>query len=238
MRQGIVTIVAPIKKPRHKETAAEEAARVETVRDRLRALRHGGPALPPLIGLHFASLSVLGKQGYRYAPEDFTAQLCFEASFDGTREDFIDNLVAQGCTWVDTVFQNCEGYPAGGTALPQVVKNYLFRHDVGADCLYIAYPYRTVGQIQHEHRLRDAVAYFDRQNRNQLSYAGLPPPLQRSVVARIRQEVAAEPSLQGALTLPERPFVTTYGPIIADKIIRTVLLLLGLALVVWVAQRQ
>jgi hypothetical protein len=221
MRQGIVTIVAPIRQGRTEEE----------VRCQLRNLRNGGLPTAPLIGLHFASLAVLGREGYDHAPHDFTPQLCFEASFDGTRESFIDDLVAHGCTWVDTVFEHCDGYPEVGAALPQVVKNYLLRHDVGADCLYIAYPYRTVGQIQHEHHLRHAVAHFDRENRAQFAYGGLPPPTQRSLVARIRQQVAAEPWLQGALTLPERPFVTTYGPIIADKIIRTVLFLLALALV-------
>jgi len=228
MRHGIVTIVAPIGQGRTENE----------VRDHLRNLNNGGLPTAPLIGLHFASLSVLGREGYRDAPPDFRAQLCFEASFDGTREDFIDDLIAYGCAWVDTVFQHCEGYPVVGTALPEVVKNYLFRHDVGADCLFIAYPYRTVGQIRHEHQLRDAVADFDRRNRAQLAYPELSPPMQRSLVARIRQQVAAEPSLQGALTLPERPFVTTYGPIIADKIIRSLLFLLALALVAVVAQIQ
>ena len=213
MMHGIVTIVTPIKD-----------AREDTVRQRLKALCDGGLPSAPLIGLHFASLSVLGK--YLDAPKDFKPQLVFEASFDGPREDFIDDLVANGSAWLDTVYRDCEGYPDRGTQLPQVVKNYLLRNDVGADCLFIAYPYRSVAQIQQERQLRDALASLDEVARSTLAHRNLPPPMQRSLVSRLRQQIAAIPALRGVLTLPERPFVVTYGPQIADMALRTLAALL------------
>lgn len=220
MRHGIVTIVTPIR-----------AGRENDVRDRLRDL--GDDVLPRehLIGLHFASLSVIG------APPDFTPHVVFEASFDGTREDFIDDLVATAGPTLDSIYQDCTGYPQPGTQLPQVVKNYLLRHDVGADCLFIAYPNRTVGQIKHEHQLRRTLAALDRYDRDTLAPWHLPPPTQRSLASLLRRQIAATPALQGTLTLPERPFLVTYGPQIADTVFRTVGALLFLGLVVSVYSR-
>lgn len=218
MKHGILTIVAPI-------VAGHEGI----VRQRFLAMGNGGLPTAPLIGLHFASVSVLGV--YPDAPHDFTPQLLFEASFDGPREDFIDDLVATGGMWLDTVFQDCVDYPPQGTQIPQVVKNYLFKHDAGADCVYIAYPYRSVGQIRQEHQLRNAVAGFDYIDRAVLGQRHLPPPMKRSLVSLIRRQIDTIPTLQGTLTLPERPFVTTYWPMIADWVIRIFATLLALAAV-------
>jgi hypothetical protein len=215
MKHGILTILAPIIQDRE-----------DQVRDRLLLLQDGGLPTAPLIGLHFASLSVIkdSKKTHYLRPH-----VLFDANFDGTREDFIDALVTHGGPWLDTVFQDCEGYPDAGTELAQVVKNYLLAHDAGADCVYIAYPFRTVGQIQHEHRLRNEVARLDAINRFGLPQDALAPPRQRSLVARIRTQIAEIPALQGALTLPERPFVTTYGPLLGDFALRLIagLLVIG-----------
>ena len=216
MKHGILTVVAPIVRDHDR-----------IVRQRLLAMGNGGLPTAPLIGLHFASASVLCR--YPDAPDDFTPQLLFEASFDGPREDFVDDLVATGGMWLDTVFQDCEGYPPQGTQIPQLVKNYLFNHDKGADCVYIAYPYRSVGQIQQEHQLRDAVAGLDDIDRAALGQRHLPPPMKRSLVSLIRRQIATIPRLQGALTLPERPFVTTYWPAIADGLIGILATLVTLA---------
>jgi len=216
MKHGILTIVAPIIQGRE-----------DLVRHRLWALQDGGLPTAPLIGLHFASLSVI--ENY-VGTAPLRPHVLLDANFDGTREDFIDALVIHGGPWLDTVFQDCEGYPAAGTQLAQVVKNYLLANDAGADCAYIAYPYRTVGQIQQEHRLRDAVAALDAINRYGLPQSALPPPRQRSLVARIRTQIAGTPALQGALTLPERPFITTYGGLLGDFALRIIagLVVIGL----------
>ena len=179
MRHGIVTIVTPIRADRDENK----------VRNRLRALHDDALPREHLIGLHFASLSVIGR--YPDAPPDFTPHLVFEASFDGTREDFIDDLVTTAGPTLDDIYQDCDGYPEPGTQLPQVVKNYLFRHDVGADCIFIAYPNRTVGQIEHEHQLRRALAALDRYDRDTIAPQHLPPPTQRSLVSLLRRQIAA-----------------------------------------------
>ena len=226
MRHGIVTIVTPIRADRDENV----------VRNRLRDLSDDVLPREHLIGLHFASLSVIGQ--YPDAPRDFTPHLVFEASFDGTREDFIDDLVATAGPSLDFIYQDCTDYPQPGTQLPQVVKNYLFRHDVGADCAFFAYPGRTVGQIQQEHQLRNTLVELDRCDRNEFALRNLSPPSQRSLVSLLRRQIAAIPALQGALTLPERPFLVTYGPQIANAVLSTVGAIVFLGLVVSVSDRS
>jgi hypothetical protein len=217
MKHGILTIVAPLKQG------------TETVvRDRILKLGNGGLATGPLIGLHFASVTVLGGKD---APDDFSPHLLFEASFDGTREDFVADLIAHGGPWLDTIFRDCEGYPTEGHRIPQVVNNYLFDHDCGANCSYIAYPYRSVEQIHHEHGLRLAVAQIERR----LRAVWLPPPRPRALVSRIREQIAAIPALRGALTPPERAFITTYGPQIGNWVFRSVIALVFLGAVGFIA---
>src|SRR5262249_2782535 len=114
--------------------------------------------------------------------------LVFEVSFDGTREDFVDDLVTQIPGVVDNVFKFCEDYPETGTTLPQVTTNYLLDRDVGADALYIGFPGRTVDQIREEKRLRDElVGTLDRIRR------AVPPDeddsTKRSLVNDLRRHV-------------------------------------------------
>ncbi|MGH9373069.1 MAG: hypothetical protein ACRD15_16230 [Vicinamibacterales bacterium] len=197
MRHGILTIVAPLQQ-------GTDAG----VRKRLRALTPVGFPCDRLVGLHFASLSVIDSRGN--APTDFAPHALFEASFDGPREDFINDLVTLTPAAVDEIFRDCEGYPAAGTTLPEVVKEFLFHHDEGADCVYIAYPGRTVDQIRQESQLRNEVARRDGENRAVMP--GGPAHTQRSRVSLLRRQVSSIPDLRGALTLPERPFIVTYGP--------------------------
>jgi hypothetical protein len=51
----------------------------------------------------------------------------------------------------------------------------------------------------------------DRCDRNEFPLGNLQPRSQRSLVSLLRRQIAATPALQGTLTLPERPFLVTYG---------------------------
>jgi hypothetical protein len=229
MRHGILTILTPILPDRD----------LETFRQELRALDSRTFPCQELIGLHFASLSVIGKYDNQYAeaPEDFNPHLVFEVSFDGSREDFIDDLVAVMGRRLDCVYKHCSGYPGTGRRLPQLVKNYLLRHDVGADAVFIAYPRRTVGQIHQENQLRDALVEQDQRIRTSDDIRQLEPPMQRSLVRLLRERISQMPHLQGVLTLPERPFLVTYGGLIGDIVLKTLAALLVLGAVVTLNRR-
>jgi hypothetical protein len=208
MRQGILTILTPVARP----------DQLRAFCDTIRGLDDVSFPCGRLIDLHFASMSVIGP-GRANIPPDFRPHLVFEASFDGTREDFVDQLLAVAGDEVDRIYRHCEDYPGTGMQAPLLVKKYLLRHDVGADALFIAYPGRHVSQIRQEDRLHDRLAALAEIDRKALPASGLPPPVSRSLVNLLRRQIAAIPDLEGALTPPARPFVVSYG----GKVVRLAL---------------
>jgi hypothetical protein len=210
MRQGIVTIVTPIHRGRDQEV--RDLLRDRIHKDRFRALTR----------LHFASFSVIDNHSDGDGDSPFEPHLVFEASFDGSREDFVDELVLLLGPLLDEIYAHCVGYPDHATTLPQPVKNYLHHHDCGADALYVATPGRTVDQITQERRLRQELHWRAERIRNNVPYAAIPPPTKRAIVQRLRREIAEVPDLQGTITVPERPFVVTYGAMLAETALRTI----------------
>jgi hypothetical protein len=191
MRQGILTIVAPI------ADGAEGS-----IKEKLEAFEEAKP-LRLLDDLHCGSFSIV-------SGDAFPPHLVFEVSFDGTREEFVDDLVTQIPEAIDRIFRYCADYPRTGPGLPQVLKNYLLDHDVGADTLYIAFPGRTVGQILEETSLRDeVVGTLDRIRR------AVPrdqdESSKRSLVDDLRRHIRGLRPFAGLLTPAERPFLVAHG---------------------------
>jgi hypothetical protein len=101
--------------------------------------------------LHFCSFSVLEKE------DEFGAYLVFEATFDGSREDFLSDLQRIAHDGMHELYSHCVGYPISDCAIPQIAREYLLRYDVGANTFFCGSPGRTVAQIKDEHRLRTAI---------------------------------------------------------------------------------
>jgi hypothetical protein len=101
--------------------------------------------------LHFCSFSVLEKE------DEFGAYLVFEATFDGSREDFLSDLLRIARDGMHELYSHCVGYPVSDCAIPQIAREYLLRYDVGANTFFCGSPGRTVAQIKDEHRLRTAI---------------------------------------------------------------------------------
>jgi hypothetical protein len=104
--------------------------------------------------LHFCSFVILE------ADEGFGPSLCFEATFDGPRDDFLHQLLLTAPEGFDAVYRHCIGYPAQGVATPELVKEYFVSHDVGATTYFSGSPGRTVSQIKDEGRIRDGIVSF------------------------------------------------------------------------------
>jgi len=101
--------------------------------------------------LHFCSFSVLDKE------DEFGAYLVFEATFDGSREDFLSDLLRIAPDGMHELYSHCVGYPVSDRAIPQIAREYLLRHDAGAHTFFCGSPGRTVAQIKDEHRLRTTI---------------------------------------------------------------------------------
>jgi hypothetical protein len=104
--------------------------------------------------LHFCSFLILE------ATDRVGPSLVFEATFDGPKAEFLDDLLRIAPTGFDQIYRCCIGYPASGATTPSLVKEYLNRHDVGANTFFSGNPGRSVPQIKGEHAVRDGIVSF------------------------------------------------------------------------------
>jgi hypothetical protein len=107
-----------------------------------------------IASLHFCSFVILD------AADGLGPSLVFEATFDGSRDDFLSEFLRAAPEGLDTVYRCCIGYPASGLATPELIKEYLIRHDVGADTFFSGNPGRTVSQVKGEGRIHDGIVSF------------------------------------------------------------------------------
>jgi hypothetical protein len=107
--------------------------------------------------LHFASFVILN------AADDFGPSLVFEATFDGSRENFLSDLLRVAGGGMQDLYRHCVGYPDSALEVPELAKEYFVGHDVGADIYFSGSPGRTVAQIKNECRMHaKIVGYFSR----------------------------------------------------------------------------
>jgi uncharacterized membrane protein YuzA (DUF378 family) len=107
--------------------------------------------------LHFASFVILD------AAADFGPSLVFDATFDGSKTDFLSDLLRVAGNGMHELYQHCVGYPDTGLTTPELAKEYFIGHDAGAHIYFSGSPGRTVAQIKSEHRIHSRiVSYFSR----------------------------------------------------------------------------
>lgn len=110
--------------------------------------------------IHFASCIILD------GTCDFEPSLVLEATFDGSKADFISDLLRAVGEGIHGLYQHCVGYPASGLISPELAKEYLIDHDVGAHIYFSGNPGRTVAEIKGENGLQsEIVDYFAGQQR-------------------------------------------------------------------------
>jgi hypothetical protein len=105
-------------------------------------------------GLHFCSFTVLDGDA------EFPPSLIFEATFDGSRSDFLRELWRVAPEGLNTLYKDCVDYPSSGLDIPELVEEYLIRHDVGAHTVFLGSPGRLVSQIQGEDRIRNELVTY------------------------------------------------------------------------------
>lgn len=154
MKLNYTTIITPI-----------EPGRVDACRQYLRDNAEPRPAgdliecrplfrFDKIASLHFCSFVILDADGA------FAPSLVLEATFDGPREDFLGELLDVASKGMHEVYQHCADYPFSGFAAPQLIKEYLVRHDVGANTFFCGSPGRSVAQIRGENLVRNEIMTF------------------------------------------------------------------------------
>jgi hypothetical protein len=175
---GYITIVTPIKKGQADDVESYLRNDVQPAFDPTTMISCR-PLFPfdQVRGLHVCAMLILrehsgrrSSEGARPEPTDGSAPagndgsgsacLIFEATFDGTREEFLHDLLRVAPDGIDRLYQHCEGYPVSGKAAPNLIADYLLRSDAGAQTFYSGSPGRSVSQIRGEKQLRDAIVAF------------------------------------------------------------------------------
>lgn len=107
-----------------------------------------------IASLHFCSFVVLD------ADPDFAPSLVFEATFDGPASDVLHDLLRVSSEGIHAVYRHCANYTPSGFAAPELMTEYLLRHDVGANTFFSGSPGRSVAQVQGESLVRKGIVSF------------------------------------------------------------------------------
>src|SRR5262245_35225494 len=201
-----VTIITPIK-----------ASQTERCRQFLRnnAEPESGMRCRPdfrfdkVASLHFASCVILEGAG------DFEPSLVFEATFDGSKADFISDLLRAAGDGIHGLYQHCVGYPASGRMSPELAKEFLIDHDVGAHIYFSGNPGRSVAEIRREGGIRsEIVEYFSGQQRR-----GAVAPRMDGLFAQLRDFITGNPSSRWAEQPAPVPWEVQYRNLTAVALV-------------------
>ncbi len=175
--------------------------------------------------LHFASFVILD------AAADFGPHLVFEATFDGSKADFLSDLLRVAGNGMHELYQHCVGYPDTGLTTPELAKEYFIGHDAGAHIYFSGSPGRTVAQIKGESRIHSRiVSYFSR-----LQASDAFPPRLNGLFGALRGFIAERASRRWAGQQAPVPWEVRFRTAIAVAAVMAALILacvLGAALAV------
>ena len=93
----------------------------------------------------------------RFVFLDNDTKLLFATAYDGEWGPYIDDFATKITDEMDDLFSPCEGWP--GIRSPQV-KAWIAKHQITAECWYVAHPDLTVRDIQRLKRIGKAAEEF------------------------------------------------------------------------------
>ncbi len=183
--------------------------RPDTLDDLRRVLERGqalaGSFLAACPEIHFARWALLERPKAVPAlgagtllPAIETPSLLFATTFDGKREDHLASLAGRTSGWLDRVYAHCPGYPAPAVdRRDRSIADYLSRHRIPAQTLFVGTPGVSVEAAHAEAALRDQIEGF-------LDYLG-PLAAEDPVHFHLltRQNIEQVPALRPLLQPPE-----------------------------------
>src|SRR5262249_21911143 len=129
---GYTTIVTPIDPNKVEALKAHLRTRVDPAYDPQTILKCKDFPFDKIPGLQFCSFTILNEdKEFGYKP-----YLIFEATFDGSRDFFLDALLNVALGPLDDIYQYCDAYPVSRGAAPKLIKEYLIAHDEVAQIFF------------------------------------------------------------------------------------------------------
>lgn len=205
------------------KVAPGKAAQLESLLAQIESNVPDDPRLP------FASLKMLHFGSFvLFEDEEYGPYLVFENNFDGSLDDYLDDLLQHAGSGLNEIYSCCVGYAARGPDERNMLASYMRAHLVRPAAYHIGNVVRSAERVRRETILRDRIEVF--LDEVVKSGAAHDPPA--SLRRRIQQFVLDDPTLSWAAsvgprqTLPERvaPWVNIAAVVLLALVLLPVLL--------------
>jgi hypothetical protein len=105
--------------------------------------------------LHYGRWVILSRESFRDEPAvPVGVRLIFSTNYDGDEETHLMDLASQLTTYLDNIYECCEGYPEPGERTIESRKNFLRKGMIKTSAFFNGAPGRSVKQIHQEEALR------------------------------------------------------------------------------------
>ena len=152
IKQEALTLITPIQKGQHQ--ALEQ--QLKKIKKELIASKH---ALFENLGtIHFARWLIL--EPAEVQGVQIQGRLAFSSNFDHEKETHVAALCTVAGTFIDNIYQYCEGYPGVAARNPESRKHYLEQWQVKNSAFFVGAPGRSIEQIKKESALRNLLRTF------------------------------------------------------------------------------
>lgn len=136
--------------------------------------------------VHFARWVIMDDQpNPANNPEGEGPKLIFSSNFDGGVKEHIRDLCTKSTALIDSIYENCEGYPAAADRNEQSRIQYLSKSDIGVSAFYRGSPDKSLQQVLGEQKLRN----FLRKLLNEGNWQGMTATqIQKALLEKVKSE--------------------------------------------------
>lgn len=116
-----------------------------------------------LNGLHCCSFVIAPsatKKGFIRGTVELDACLIMEATFDGSMEDFLQDLIDTNAAQLHRIFRFCEGFPENALRHPELMADFLRRKHVHHNTYFSGVPGRSISEIKTEALMRTRLSEY------------------------------------------------------------------------------
>jgi hypothetical protein len=214
MKQKGLTLITPVIESSHQLLHAElDKIKKELIDEKAELFENIG-------SIHFARWILL--EPTELDGEKINARLAFSSNYDDEHEEHIAALASVAGSFMDRIYQYCEGYPSLSGITPAQRRDYLVKWKVKNAAFYTGAPGRTLAQIKNESSLRDFL-------RREIDSERLTGQKAAVVHRQLKQKVLSQEEFLWTKEKAKLPSVNYFGLFLLG----IVLLVLFIPIVIW-----
>ena len=134
IKQHPLIILSPVKK----DKVEELDKRLRVIRENL---QHGTESeFKKVTTLHYGRFVILNRESFRDEPAvPVGTRLVFSTIFDGEKDNHLTELVTNITSYIDNIYDCCEGYPEPGSRTTESRKTYLEKYSIKTSAFFFAH---------------------------------------------------------------------------------------------------